>query len=222
VSHAACRAYSQSPLLTELTSALASPLNAVDTGATRSSGVEIQVIGDYKPGRVITTVTDLTVPAPGMPIQIGRTYDSLNRATSSDFGNGWSLGINVQLDVSPQHDVTLTLNGQRRTFYFTPNMPGDWVLGQFVPNMLGVYAAAFTPEPGMHGTLVLGNNGSNMLGTTGCLFDWLYPYGDSYACYEGVGTYNPASTSTPTHTAASTPSVATAACGPFRTWAAIR
>jgi RHS repeat-associated protein len=167
-------------------------LQATDNaGKSLTSGVEIQVIGDYKPGRVTTSVTDLVVPAPGLPIQITRTYDSLVRGISSDFGNGWSLGINVQLDVSPQHDVTLTMNGQRRTFYFTPYMPGIQLGNMFIPNMLGVFAASFTPEPGMFGTLTLGNDGSNMLGSTGCLFDWLYPYGNSYACYDNVGTYNP-------------------------------
>jgi RHS repeat-associated protein len=167
-------------------------LQATDsTGNNQASGVEIQVIGDYKPGRVTTSVTDLVVPAPGLPIRITRTYDSLTRATSSDFGNGWSLGINVQLDVSPQHDVTLTLNGQRRTFYFTPFQPGVYIDGMFIPNMLGVYFWSYTPEPGMYGTLTLGNDGSDMLGTTGCLFDWLQAYDNSYVCYDGIGTYNP-------------------------------
>jgi hypothetical protein len=40
------------------------------------------------------------------------------RGTS--FGFGWNLGISLQLDVSPSADVTLTINGRRRTFYFTP------------------------------------------------------------------------------------------------------
>jgi RHS repeat-associated protein len=167
-------------------------LQATDsTGKNQASGVEIQVVGDYKPGRVTTSVTDLVVPAPGLPIRITRTYDSLTRATSSDFGNGWSLGINVQLDVSPQHDVTLTLNGQRRTFYFTPYQPGVYIDGMFIPNMLGVYFWSYTPEPGMYGTLTLGNDGSDMLGSTGCLFDWLQAYDNSYVCYDGIGTYNP-------------------------------
>ena len=46
------------------------------------SGVYLNVIGDYKSGRVTTTVTDLVVPAPGLPIQISRTYDSLMRGTT--------------------------------------------------------------------------------------------------------------------------------------------
>jgi hypothetical protein len=78
-----------------------------------------------------------------------------------DFVFGWSLGVNVQLDVSSKHDVTLTINGQRRTFYFTPYLPGFEFPGvgdippQFFPNKLGVYLASFTPEPGFYATLTL-------------------------------------------------------------------
>ena len=53
-------------------------LEATDTtGKTQGSGVYITVAGDYKPGRVTATVTDLVVPAPGLPIQIQRTYDNV-------------------------------------------------------------------------------------------------------------------------------------------------
>jgi Domain of unknown function (DUF6531)/DSBA-like thioredoxin domain len=119
-------------------------LNATDsTGKTMGSGIWLNVVGDYKPGRVTTTVTDLVVPAPGLPIQISRTYDSLVRAASSDFGYGWSLGIKVQLEIANTQDVTLTLNGQRRTFYFTPQSQG--ALGF-------LYLPQYTPEPGLFGT----------------------------------------------------------------------
>jgi hypothetical protein len=56
-----------------------------------------------------------------MPIQITRTHDSLMRGTSSDFGYGWSLGNKVQLEIGNTQDVTLTINGQRRTFYSRGN-----------------------------------------------------------------------------------------------------
>ena len=137
-------------------------LNATDnTGKTMGSGVWLNVIGDYKPGRVTTTVTDLVVPAPGLPIQISRTYDSLVRSTTSDFGYGWSLGIKVQLEIGNTQDVTLTLNGQRRTFYFAPQ-----------GSILGIYTPAYTPEPGMFGTLTsptsnCGGGISNQLVKTG-------------------------------------------------------
>ena len=140
-------------------------LNATDsTGKTMGSGVWLNVIGDYKPGRVTTTVTDLVVPAPGMPIQISRTYDSLVRSASGDFGYGWSLGIKVQLEIGNTQDVTLTLNGQRRTFYFTPT-----------GTVLGIYTPAYTAEPGMFGTLTsptsnCGDGIANLLIKTGNIY----------------------------------------------------
>jgi YD repeat-containing protein len=172
-------------------------LQATDnTGKSMSSGMSIVVGGDYKPGRVTTTVTDLVVPAPGMPIQISRTYDSLVRNTSGDFGYGWTLGVNVQLSVSATNDVTLTINGQRRTFYFTPYLVGYQLPdGTFAPNLLGVNFSAYTPEPGMFGSLTVGTGGSNLAGSnTGCLFDWIVKSADGvYFCYNNVGTYSPGS-----------------------------
>ncbi|SPF46811.1 hypothetical protein SBA4_3570010 [Candidatus Sulfopaludibacter sp. SbA4] len=173
-------------------------LHATDTtNKTMDSGMGIIVAGDYKPGRVTTTVTDLVVPAPGLPIQLQRTYDSLVRGTSSDFGNGWTLGVNVQLSVSSTYDVTLTINNQQRTFYFTPYQPGFQIPGiGFAPNLLGVYFPAYTGEPGMYGTLTIGTSGSNLIGSnTGCLFDWLVEGSNSNVpfCYNNVGTYSPGS-----------------------------
>lgn len=92
-------------------------LNATNSsGVTQGNQVYVTVQGDYKPGRVTATITDLTVPAPGLAIQIQRTYDSLTRNISGDFGFGWNLGITLQTQISPAGDVTFTLNGRRRTF----------------------------------------------------------------------------------------------------------
>lgn len=116
-------------------------------GTQLDSGVLITVSGDYKPGRVRFSVTDLTIPAVGMPITIGRTYDSLERDRVGDFGYGWTLSVgSPRLAVDPAHNVTLTQpNGQRVTFYFTPQSYG------------GVFKAflqpAYTPEAGVYGTL---------------------------------------------------------------------
>jgi hypothetical protein len=150
-------------------------LSATDGTKTMGSGVWLNVIGDYKPGRVTTTVTDLLVPAPGMPIQISRTYDSLVRNTTSDFGYGWSLGIKVQLEIGTTNDITLTLNGQRRTFYFAPT-----------GTVLGIYTPAYTAEPGMFGTLTsptsnCGDGITNMLVKTGNI----------YICAIGYDLYQP-------------------------------
>src|SRR5262249_11693835 len=144
------------------------------TGKTMGSGIWVNVIGDYKPGRVTTTVTDLVVPAPGLPIQISRTYDSLVRGVSSDFGYGWSLGIKVQMEIANTSDVTFTLNGQRRTFFFTP--PG---------NILLATTPAYTAEPGLFGTLTspssnCGAGISNLVVKTGNI--WVCAIG--YALYQ--------------------------------------
>ena len=67
-------------------------LQGTDSGVHISETL-VSVAGTNKPGRVTFTATDLTVPVAGLPITIGRTYDSLNKNQSGDFGNGWSLAI---------------------------------------------------------------------------------------------------------------------------------
>ena len=119
-------------------------------GNTQYSLSLVTVTGNYKPGRVTATVTDLVVPATGLAINIQRTYDSLNAGTIGDFGYGWNLGINVNLVVDPKGDVTFTLGGQRRTFYLAPQQEGcNGLSAASFP----WYQAVFTPEPGLLGTL---------------------------------------------------------------------
>ena len=155
--------------------------------ATNSSGsaeyslVLVTVTGNYKPGRVTTTVTDLVVPSTGLAINIQRTYDSLNAGTSSDFGFGWSLGINVNLVVDPSGNVTFTLGGQRRTFYLTPQAPPCTIAGCLFP----YYFVAYTPEPGLHGSLSDAG--------TGCPVDLLAPNGSLWECYNQSQQYSPSS-----------------------------
>ena len=63
-------------------------LNATDDhGTTMGSGIWLTVVGDYKPGRVTTTITDAIVPAPGLPIRIERSYDSALRSRSRASSN---------------------------------------------------------------------------------------------------------------------------------------
>jgi RHS repeat-associated protein len=99
----------------------------------------------------------------------------LNANTAGDFGYGWTLGTNVNLTVDPKGDVTFTLNGQRKTFFLTPQF-GGWFLPYYLPD--------FTAEPGLHGTLTDS--------ASGCItdFDFLVPDGSSWACVGG-GIYNP-------------------------------
>jgi Domain of unknown function (DUF6531) len=117
-------------------------LVATDSSSkTQSNLTLVTVIGDYKPGRIMATITDLIVPAIGIPIQIQRTYDSLLKDTSSDFGYGWSLSVRVDLKVSPKHDVTFTLNRKRLCAGVPPKV---------VSEMLGLASAAFTLDVYSH------------------------------------------------------------------------
>src|SRR5262249_17020323 len=132
------------------------------------------VAGEYKPGRVTTSVTDLVVPAAGLPIQITRKYDSLDRNKPGDFGYGWSLSTAVKLDVNASNDVTLTINGQRRTFYFTPQ--ANAIFSYF-------YLPKYTPEPGFFGSMT--TTGDNCFGV-------LVRVGSLYQCGIGaLGVYQP-------------------------------
>lgn len=68
------------------------------------------------------------MPVTGLPITIGRSYDSLERNRVGDFGYGWSLAIGrPRLEVAPDKDVTLTLpDGRRHSFAFTPQPLPFW------------------------------------------------------------------------------------------------
>ena len=56
-------------------------LQATDTNGNSEYNLDlVTVTGNCKPGRITSTVTDLVIPANGLPISIQRTYDSLNAA----------------------------------------------------------------------------------------------------------------------------------------------
>jgi len=133
-----------------------------DAGHQRESEVLIVVTGEYKPGRVVVELTDLTVPIANMPITIGRRYDSLEKDNVGDFGNGWSLAIgHPKLEVDGAKNVAITMpNGRRANFYFGPTFP---VLnGGPVAIIIGfLLFPSYVPEPGIYGTLT--SNGCPVL-----------------------------------------------------------
>ena len=147
-------------------------LGTDNTGHQLNSETLVTVAGENKPGRVTFSVTDLTVPVAGIPITIGRTYDSLNKGQSGDFGYGWSLSVSSKLTVDPAtHDVTLTLpSGRRATFGFTPQSTGG-VFGYLL-------TPGYTPEPGVYGSLT--SDGCSLLAVSG----------GQYFCFPG-GSYAP-------------------------------
>ena len=115
-------------------------------GTDINCAVLITVTGENKPGRVTLSTTDLTIPVAGIPITIGRSYDSLERHIQGDFGYGWSLSLGTpRLEVDPRHNVTLTLpDGKRSTFFFAPTALG-WGT-QFI-------SAVYVGEVGTYGEL---------------------------------------------------------------------
>jgi RHS repeat-associated protein len=123
-------------------------------GSCQLNEIVVSVTGQYKPGREVVTVTDFKVPLAGIPINITRTYDSLNRATIGDFGYGWNLSTNVNLSVDQLMDVTFTWNGKTQAFYFTPQPAGNFLFPWVV-------SPAYTPQPGLYGTLT--SNGCDIL-----------------------------------------------------------
>jgi RHS repeat-associated protein len=122
----------------------------------------VSIAGGLKLGNFRLAFTDLSIPVSGVPITITRSYDSLNAATSGDFGYGWRLDIaeaQLQTSVAPtgiEADgiynafqqgtrVYVTLpGGKREGFTFTPTLaPG--LAGSF----LGIYNPSFTPDAGV-------------------------------------------------------------------------
>ena len=139
-----------------------------DHGNQQDNETLVAVAGDYKPGRVVVDVTDFTTPLAGIPITIGRHYDTLNKDKVQDFGFGWSLAIShPDLEVDQANDVTITLpNGRRSTFIFEllPAAVGPIVLG-FIATPL------FVPEPGVFGTLTADGCGTLVFDPTSANID---------------------------------------------------
>jgi RHS repeat-associated protein len=72
----------------------------------------VQVDGRLKLGNLTFSATDLTVPVAGIPITIGRTYDSTNATRSGDFGYGWKLTLGgYSATVDPATTAPSFLNG---------------------------------------------------------------------------------------------------------------
>jgi RHS repeat-associated protein len=102
----------------------------------------IDVGGDLKLGNFTLSFTDLEVPLSGIPINVTRTYDSLNANTTDDFGYGWRLEFrdtDLRTNVAPPSAerqllgqetpfddgarVYVTLPGGKRTgFTFKPKL----------------------------------------------------------------------------------------------------
>jgi YD repeat-containing protein len=88
----------------------------------------------------LTTVTDVSFPAPGLPLTFVRTFQQPidRRSTPGPLGLGWTDNWQISLSTDAQGNVTITDNGQQR--YFTLRADGS-----------------YQPGPGDFATLTLAN-----------------------------------------------------------------
>ena len=151
------------------------------TGNTATATAPLTVEGALKVGTFDLSVTDLVVPAAGLPITVTRRYDTRNDRVG-DFGAGWELalsrlpvsqdgipgegwtltggGFAFRLQPTQAHTTTITLpDGTAEVFSFTPTPTAS----AFVPPL--AVTAGFTAHPGTRGRLeVLGNRNLLVLG----------------------------------------------------------
>ncbi|XHL99163.1 MAG: putative Ig domain-containing protein [Microcoleus anatoxicus] len=136
----------------------------------------VNVAGDLKLGNFRLSFTDLTVPVAGIPINVTRTYDSLNANNSDDFGYGWRMefrdtDLKTSLKADPTSNEELGINtvpfqsgtkvfvtlpgGKRETFTFKPQSHHlNQYLGAAGPGA-AMYKPAFESQKGSTMTLTV-------------------------------------------------------------------
>lgn len=121
---------------------------------------DVAVAGDHKLGNFVYETADLSLPVANLPVTISRRYDSLD-TSPGDFGNGWSLGLNVRVSDVPLENVPngpesfrigtrvyVTRPDGRRVGFTTNASAPSWIFG-FVVNPY------FTADEGVQDTLEL-------------------------------------------------------------------
>ncbi|CUV66609.1 hypothetical protein BN3087_960003 [Sulfurovum sp. enrichment culture clone C5] len=77
---------------------------------SRASSV-ISIEGQAKIGNFSFTVTDFDIQVSGMPVQVNRTYSTLQKFENLDFGYGWSIdyqNVKTQENIHPGKDWKMT------------------------------------------------------------------------------------------------------------------
>ncbi|MHB8956341.1 MAG: putative Ig domain-containing protein [Pirellulaceae bacterium] len=141
-------------------------LYAMDAGGNdASTEMIVSVAGDLKLGNFTLAFTDMSIPVSGIPLNVTRTYDTLQANESGDLGYGWSLAfrdtrLRTNVPRSGLEDagiysafrygtrVYLTVPGGRREgFTFRPQ--AEDFLG------LTLYYPAFVPDRGVTSRLTV-------------------------------------------------------------------
>ena len=144
-------------------------LTAVDQGGLTSTiEQEINVTSDLKVGNFRLSFVDLAIPVSGIPIQLIRTYDTLQANTTGDFGFGWRMELRdtklrtsvpktglEHLDIYNPFEFgtrvyVTTPDGRRVGFTFEPQLSP-----RFGKQLLGLHEPFFRPDPGVFDTLTV-------------------------------------------------------------------
>jgi RHS repeat-associated protein len=178
-------------------------LSGTNVGRNTATATQtVQVDGRLKLGNLTFSATDLTIPVAGIPITIGRTYDSANAKRKGDFGYGWKLTLGgYSTTVDPATTAPSFLNTYPTFRAATTNTPATHVYVKrpdggvdgytFTPvpaevlfsNVLSWYPA-FTPDdPSVLNALVADQIPLILIDSTGELIDY------------ALGGYNPANPS---------------------------
>ena len=143
---------------------------AIDAGNNEATIQQVvNVSGDLKLGNFTVSFADLSVNVSGVPIQVIRTYDTLDAAEKGDFGFGWRMeyrntrlrtsvpktgyeeyGIFNPWKVGTKVYVTLP-GGKREGFTFWPQLRDEWLRGQIAQ----MYLPSFIPDPGVTSKLTV-------------------------------------------------------------------
>ena len=85
---------------------------------------------DAADGNYIHSYTDVAVPARGVPLEVSRTYNSLDVDLSAGLGPGWSWNWSAALDVTDLPGVVVWREASGARTRFVSDGVGGWV-GQF-------------------------------------------------------------------------------------------
>jgi len=121
-----------------------------------------------RPGHLLVSASDVTVWLAGVPVRIGRRYDSTALDQVGDFGHGWSLDIAPRLEMDGAHDVAMQLGDGRR-------LPFSLAFAPYSSVVRSLVKPVYAPGAGATGTLT--SDGCSLV-----TFD-----GDHALCFMGGG-----------------------------------
>lgn len=148
----------------------------------------VNVEGNVLVGNFQLSLTDLSIPLAGIPIQVTRSYDTLNAPDESDFGYGWQLGTQDPriFEVAaiaaggalnggdgkliPDRSKVYLTNpdGQRVGFTYREELKTVSVFG-------AIYRPYFEPDPGVYDTLTIDETKVGRGGLVGALAAGINP-----------------------------------------------